>query len=74
MASRSTLPAYPEGPIAEAAHVEQVVAALATLSARLGESIESAGRLGDPATEDVLTEIVRGVDQDFWFVEAHTQG
>jgi starvation-inducible DNA-binding protein len=74
VASRATLPEYPEGTIDEAAHVDHVIAALSTLSARLGQAIEVAGELGDPATEDVLTEIVRGVDQDFWFVEAHTQG
>jgi starvation-inducible DNA-binding protein len=74
VASRSGLPVYPEGLADEATHVNQIIEALSTLSARIGAAIESAGVVGDPATEDVFTEIARGVDQDFWFIEAHTQG
>jgi starvation-inducible DNA-binding protein len=74
VASRSRLPTYPEGPVGEATHVDQMIQALSTLSARMGEAIEGAAQAGDPATEDVFTEIARGIDQDFWFVEAHTQG
>ena len=29
--------------------------------------------LGDKATADVLTEVVRQVDKDLWFLEAHLQ-
>lgn len=74
VAARAGLPAYPEGHADESVHVVHVAQALAAFSARLGEAIESAADRGDPATEDVFTEVARGVDQDFWFVEAHTQG
>jgi len=32
---------------------------------------ERYSELGDAATADILTEIVRGVDKWLWFVEAH---
>lgn len=71
---RSDLPAYPTELIDADGHVERMAEVLASFSRRLVGSIEAAGEAGDPATEDVFTEIVRGVDQDFWFVESHIQG
>lgn len=71
---RSDLPALPAELTDGQDHVERMAEVLAAFSRRLVGSIEAAGEAGDPATEDIFTEVVRGVDQDFWFIEAHTQG
>ncbi|MEK9503761.1 DNA starvation/stationary phase protection protein Dps [Gaopeijia maritima] len=71
---RSDLPTYPTELIDADGHIERMAEVLASFSRRLLGSIEAAGEAGDPATEDVFTEVARAVDQDFWFIEAHTQG
>lgn len=71
---RSDLPTYPTELIDADGHIERMAEVLASFSRRLVGSIEAAGDAGDPATEDVFTEVARAVDQDFWFIEAHTQG
>lgn len=54
-------------------HVEAIAKSLATFGERLRAGIESTEEAGDPLTSDLLTEVARGVDQQLWFVEAHTQ-
>lgn len=71
---RNELPVYPAELIDGEGHVEQIASSLAAFSGLLNQAIERMGETGDAATEDVLTEIVRGVDLDFWFVESHLQG
>lgn len=45
-------------------------AALATSTRR---AIEAANDQGDAATEDLFTEVSRGLDKALWFLEAHLQ-
>lgn len=54
-------------------HVAAIAQSLATFGDRLRSGIESTDKAGDPLTSDLLTEVGRGVDQQLWFVEAHTQ-
>lgn len=74
VAERSRLSAYPADLVDGGGHAERMAGALATFSGLLTEAIEVAANGGDVATEDVLTEILRAADLDFWFVESHLQG
>jgi starvation-inducible DNA-binding protein len=38
------------------------------------QALARAGELGDPTTEDLLTEISRVVDKNLYFLESHIQG
>ncbi len=38
------------------------------------EAIDTADQLGDMATSDLFTEIVRGLDKSLYFLEAHLRG
>jgi len=55
------------------AHVEAVSKALSTFGREARASINQANGLDDADTADIFTEISRGIDKWFWFVEAHTQ-
>jgi starvation-inducible DNA-binding protein len=73
IATRSALIDYPLTLSTGAEHVAALSDSLAAFgrSARIG--IEEMNELEDAASADILTEIVRGVDQWLWFVEAHQQ-
>ncbi len=43
----------------------------AKLGGVLRESIGEAARLEDPVSEDLFTEVLRGVELDLWFLESH---
>lgn len=73
VAARSRLPEYAAKGCEGRAHAEALSNALAAFGARARSGIDQATSQGDPATADVLTEVVRGVDQWLWFVEAHLQ-
>lgn len=53
-------------------HVFAVSAALAAFGQSVREAVGQATLGGDATTADLLTEISRGIDQQLWFVEAHT--
>jgi starvation-inducible DNA-binding protein len=56
----------------------QLVAVLAERFAQYGAStrvaLDTAAEDGDQSTADLFTEIVRTVDKQLWFLEAHRQG
>ena len=52
-------------------HVFAVAAALAAFGQAITEAIRTTAEAGDPATADLLTEILRGVDAQLWFVESN---
>ncbi len=72
-AARSRLAEYP----LELAGPQDHVGALADRYAALAKSsraaIDLATNLGDAASADLFTEIVRGLDKNLWFLEAHLQ-
>lgn len=69
----STLPAYPVDLLAAEKHVDALSTSLAEFAGRVRNSIGAAEAAGDPGTADLFTEVVRGVDKDLWFLEAHLQ-
>jgi starvation-inducible DNA-binding protein len=72
-AKRSRLPEYPLAIARGREHVEALSRALAYFGESARKAIDQTGEIGDAATADIFTEIVRGVDKDLWFVEAHAQ-
>ena len=72
-ASRTRLEEYPLAIAEGSLHVEAVAKALSTFGRESRNTIIQAEELGDAATADLFTEIVRGADKWLWFVEAHSQ-
>jgi starvation-inducible DNA-binding protein len=54
-------------------HVRALVDRLSALANTSRDAIDEADKLGDKATSDIFTEIVRATDKDLWFLEAHLQ-
>lgn len=69
-AKRTFLIPYPLGIANESEHVFAVSSALAAFSQSVREAVAQATELGDAATADLYTEILRGTEQQLWFVES----
>jgi starvation-inducible DNA-binding protein len=69
----SRLPAYPEAPQPWKKHVEEVADRLAAYGKALRADVDKTAELGDAATSDLLTGVLRDVDKLTWFVESHLQ-
>lgn len=72
-AKNSSLKEYPHDIYDGDSHVEAVSNALATFSTQLRQNVDDTDELNDPGTNDMLIDIMRGVDKFLWFVEAHNQ-
>jgi starvation-inducible DNA-binding protein len=72
-AQRSFLIPYPHGIADEKQHVFAVAGSLAAFGQSAREAIDMATAFGDVATADLFTEVLRGIDQQLWFVEAHLE-
>jgi starvation-inducible DNA-binding protein len=69
--SGTTLPPYPTCGSDSAQHLEALATALGAFGSGTRRGIDEMDQLGDAASADILTEIVRGIDKWLWFVEAH---
>lgn len=75
MAARATrLPEWPIDATDGTAHLEALRERWAGYAGHTRAAIERAEELGDPASEDLLTEISRAVDKGLYFLEGHLQG
>jgi DNA-binding ferritin-like protein len=54
--------------------VKALAAQVAAVSNASRKAISRSGDLGDMATADLFTEIVRRADKDLWSLEGHLQG
>ena len=72
-ASNSSLSEYPHDIYDGDSHVEAMSNALSTFAANVKQNAEDTDELKDMGTNDMLVEIMRGVDKYLWFVEAHNQ-
>lgn len=72
-AKTSSIPEYDLDAVKGEDHVHALVERLSKLANAGRDAIDQADKLGDKATSDVLTEIVRATDKDLWFIEAHIQ-
>jgi starvation-inducible DNA-binding protein len=73
-AAASSLAEYPLDAVDGDTHLELVRDRLAAYAADNRRAIDTAGDLGDAATEDLLTEIQREVDLHLYFVQSHLPG
>lgn len=69
----STVPEYDLDAMVGEQHIRALGKGIASFAARVREDINFAEGLGDKASADLLTEIVRQTDKDLWFLEAHLQ-
>lgn len=69
--SCTTLPPYPPCGSDAAQHLQALATALAAFGSGARRGIDRMTELGDAASADILTEVVRGIDKWLWFVEAH---
>ena len=72
-AAGSTLAAYPTGAVDGRAHAAALATAVATAGTHVRAAIGEADAIGDAGTEDLFTEVSRGLDKHLWFLEAHLQ-
>lgn len=72
-AERSALDHYPEGTVASTEHVDAIAKVLAQTAGHMRAAIGVAEAVGDAATADLFTEVVRTLDKKVWLVEAHNQ-
>lgn len=72
-AANSTLSQYPLEITDGESHVEALSGALAEFGKRVRANIDDVSEIGDADTEDLFTEVSRGIDKMLWFVEAHIQ-
>jgi starvation-inducible DNA-binding protein len=72
--SASPLDGYPEDAVDGDTHLALVRDRLAAYAAGNRAAIDTAGDLGDAASEDLLTEIQRVVDLHLYFVQSHLPG
>jgi len=73
-AKTSSIPEYDLDAVKGEDHVRALVDRLSALANASREAIDDTDKLGDKATADIFTEIVRAIDKDLWFIEAHIQG
>ncbi|GIV89983.1 MAG: DNA starvation/stationary phase protection protein [Chloroflexus sp.] len=73
-AATSRLPEYPTDITDGMAHVAALADRFAAYAQTTRHAINAAAEMGDQATADLMTEIVRTIDKDLWFLEAHLQG
>ena len=71
---RTALSSYPLKATAGRAHVAAMSDALAKAAAGCRKSIDKLAEFGDAGSADLLTQAVRELDKQLWFVETHLQG
>lgn len=72
-AANSRLPEYPLSITDGQDHVKALVERMSQLAASTRLEIDRATDLGDQATADLYTGVVRDLDKHIWFLEAHIQ-
>ena len=73
-AESSMLRAHDTDVIEGSAHLRQLIDHMATLAMSLRNGIVRTQKVGDPATEDLITSMLVSVEQDLWFLESHQPG
>lgn len=73
-ADSSGLPEFPTDTLDGLEMVEALAERMAAFAAHIRRGIDEAADLGDQATADLDTEIVRAADKRLYFLEAHLQG
>ena len=53
------------------AHIRALVLRYVTFASRLRFGIEYCQEMKDPASEDLLVEVLRAIEMDLWFLDSH---
>eukprot|EP01037_Dinobryon_pediforme_P013856 gene13856-13970_t len=69
--NKTFLVPYALGIADEKQHIFAISSALAAFGQSVREGAAAAEKFGDTGTSDLFTEILRGIDQQLWFVESH---
>jgi starvation-inducible DNA-binding protein len=72
-AAGSRLSEYPAELTGSLAAVDALAERYGALANTTRSAIEIAAEAGDAVSEDLLTEVARGLDKALWFLEAHLQ-
>lgn len=70
---RSALPEYPREAIDGRQHVEALIDRFSRYGASSRKALDAAQDEDDMGTADLFTDVVRAIDKDLWFLEAHVQ-
>jgi starvation-inducible DNA-binding protein len=73
VAKDTRLKEFPVTLVSGREHLSALSDALASFGATTRAAIGAAGEAGDADTEDLFTEVSRGIDKLLWMVEAHSQ-
>ncbi|MFZ0704480.1 MAG: DNA starvation/stationary phase protection protein Dps [Candidatus Korobacteraceae bacterium] len=73
VAKKSSIEEYDLEAVKGMDHVRALSERLAAVANASRDAIDKTDKLGDKATSDLFTEVVRGADKDLWFLEAHLQ-
>ncbi|HJM68432.1 MAG TPA: DNA starvation/stationary phase protection protein Dps [Candidatus Babeliales bacterium] len=69
----TALPSYPIDIFTGKEHVEHLTHNMGLLGELVRKDIKKSEELGDMATNDLYVDLVRVLDKDLWFLEAHLQ-
>jgi starvation-inducible DNA-binding protein len=72
-AERSVIPEYDLRAVDGRQHLQALAERYGAYCGHIRELVDATQQLGDPATEDLYTEILRDAEMDLWFLEAHLQ-
>lgn len=73
-ADASALPEYNDDAVQAKQHLSILREHYGIHAEWLRDAIETAEEIGDVATEDLLTETLREIEFDLWFIESHLEG
>lgn len=73
-ANSSSLSEFPTDAVAGHEHLEALIDRISAYAKSNREAIEKCSDWGDPTTEDLFTEVSRGIDLQLYFLESHLQG
>jgi starvation-inducible DNA-binding protein len=73
IAGASNVPEYDLEAVAGEDHIAALAKRLAQVAGHVRTGVAVAHQLGDDASGDLLSEIVRQADKDLWLLEAHLQ-
>ncbi len=72
-ATSSILPEYDTRAVDGRAHIHCLAERYQTLTERVRNDIRTMAEIGEPASEDLLVTMLRGLEEDLWFLESHGQ-
>ena len=73
ISKRTQLPEYPLTLKTGKSHIEALATSLASYGELIRAMVNRTAEMGDAATSDILTEVLRGADKWLWMLESHIQ-